>query len=62
MGGDGVVVGGRASSIGCKGQPPSADLRYGEDDSIGPSTLFFAAKMGYFGIFTLYIPPDLPQS
>ena len=29
-----------------KGHPPSSDLRYGEDDSISPSTLFFAAIKG----------------
>ena len=29
-----------------KGNPPSADLRYGEADSIGPSTLFFAVMKG----------------
>ena len=26
-----------------KGHPPSADLRYGEEDSISPSTPIFAA-------------------
>ena len=26
-----------------KGRPPSADLRYGEEDSISPSTPIFAA-------------------
>ena len=29
-----------------KGHPPSADLRYGEVDSISPSTLIFAAIKG----------------
>ena len=29
-----------------KGHPPSADLRYGEEDSISPSTLIFAARKG----------------
>ena len=29
-----------------KGNPPSADLRYGEKESICPSTLFLAAIMG----------------
>ena len=29
-----------------KGQPPSADLRYGEEDNISPCTFIFAAIMG----------------
>ena len=29
-----------------KGHPPSVDLRYGEEDSISPSTLIFAASKG----------------
>ena len=29
-----------------KGHPPSADLRYGEEDSISPSTLILAAIKG----------------
>ena len=29
-----------------KGHPPSADLRYGEEDSISPSTLIVAAIKG----------------
>ena len=29
-----------------KGHPPSADLRYGEEDSISPSTQIFAAIKG----------------
>ena len=29
-----------------KGYPPSVDLRYGEEDSISPSTLIFAATKG----------------
>ena len=29
-----------------KGHPLSVDLRYGEEDSISPSTLFFAATKG----------------
>ena len=29
-----------------KGHPPSADLRYGEEDSISPSTLICAAIKG----------------
>ena len=44
-----------------KGHPPSADLRYGEEDSISPSKLVLAAIKGYFGKYTLYIPPDLPK-
>ena len=44
-----------------KGHPLSADLRYGEDDSISPSTLFFAAIKGLLWIFTLCIPPDVPK-
>ena len=27
-----------------KGHPPSADLRYGDEDTISPSTLIFAAR------------------
>ena len=29
-----------------EGHPRSAELRYGEEDNISPSTLFFAAKKG----------------
>ena len=29
-----------------KVHPPSADLRYGEEDNISPSTLIFAALKG----------------
>ena len=29
-----------------KGHPPSSDLRYGEEDSISPSTLVLAAIKG----------------
>ena len=29
-----------------KGHPPSADLRYGDEDTISPSTLIFAARKG----------------
>ena len=31
---------------GHKGHPPSADLRYGEEDRISPSTLIVAALKG----------------
>ena len=41
--------------------PPSADLRYGEEDSINPTTLIFDATKGLLGIYTLHIPPDLPE-
>ena len=30
----------------CKGHPPSADLRYGEEDSISPPTQMFASTKG----------------
>ena len=33
-------------TVFCKGSPPSTDLRYGEEDSISPSTLIFAAIKG----------------
>ena len=41
--------------------PPSADLRYGEEDSISSSTLSLTSIKGLLGISTLYIPPDLPK-
>ena len=44
-----------------KGNPPSADLRYGEENSISPSTLIIAAIKGSLWISTLYIPPDVPK-
>ena len=44
-----------------KGRPPSADLRYEDEDIISPSTLIFAATKGYLGIYTLYIIPDVPK-
>ena len=44
-----------------KGHPPSADLRYGEEDSISPSTIVIAAIKGLLGIYTLFIPSDLPK-
>ena len=44
-----------------KGHPPSADLRYGEDDSISTSTLICAARKGSLGIYTLFVPPDVPK-
>ena len=44
-----------------KGNPPSADLRYVEEDSISPSTLFFSAIKGSLRIYILYIPPDIPR-
>ena len=43
------------------GHPPSADLRYGEKDSISPSTLIPAAIKGLLRIYTLFIPPDVPK-
>ena len=33
------------------------ELRYGDEDSISPSTLIFAATKGLLGIYTLHIPP-----
>ena len=36
-----------------------ADLRYGEEDSVSPSTHIFAATKGYLGIYTLHIPPEV---
>ena len=44
-----------------KGHPPLADLRYVEEESISPSTKVLAAIKGQLGIYTLYIPPDLPK-
>ena len=44
-----------------KGHPPSADLRYGDEDTISPSTLIFAARKGYIRIYTLYILPEVPK-
>ena len=40
-----------------KGHPPSADLRYGDEDAISPSTLIFAARTQ-----DIYIPPDVPKT
>ena len=51
----------RLSILPNKGHPPSADLRYGEEDSISRSTLFFAAIKGLLGICTLYVLPDVPN-
>ena len=42
-----------------KGHPPSADLRYGEEDSISPSTLIFAAIESKLKTKTLHIPFDV---
>ena len=44
-----------------RGNHAFADLRYGKEDSISPSTLIVAATKGYFGIYTLHIPPDTPS-
>ena len=44
-----------------KGHPPSADLRYGEEDSISTSPLIFAAIWSKLGINTLRINPDVPK-
>ena len=44
-----------------KGHPPSADLRYGEEDSIKPSTLIVAAIKSKLGIYTLHIHTDIPK-
>ena len=45
-----------------KGHPPSTDLRYGDEETISPSTLIFAARKGYLRIHTLYILPDVPKN
>ena len=44
-----------------KGHPPSANLRYGKEDSISSSTLIFAAIKGLLKMYILYIPPDVPK-
>ena len=44
-----------------KRHPPSADMIYGDDDTISSSTLIFAARKGYLGIYALYILPDVPK-
>ena len=51
----------KSSSKYLKGHPPSADLRYGDEDTISPSILIFAARKDYLGIYTLYILPDVPK-
>ena len=48
-------------STNIKGHPPSADLRYGEEDSISPSPLIFAAIKSKLRINTLHINPDVPK-
>ena len=46
-GGDGKDGDDSIFSLGfCKGHPLSADLRYGDEDAISPSTLIFAARKG----------------
>ena len=42
-----------------KGNRAFADLRYGKEDDISPSTLIFAATKGFFGIYTLHIPLEV---
>ena len=42
-----------------KGSRAFADLRYGKEDSISPSTLIFAAAKGSLGIYTLHILPEI---
>ena len=44
-----------------KGNRTIADLRYGQEDRISPSTFIFAAIKGYFGIYTLHNPPEVLQ-
>ena len=44
-----------------KGHSPSADLTYGDEDTISPRTLIFAARKGYLGIYILYILLDVPK-
>ena len=36
-----------------------ADLRYGEEAIISPSTLIFPATKGKLGIYNLHIPPEV---
>ena len=42
-----------------KGHPPSADLRYGEEDSISPSTLIVVLIKSKLRIKTIHIPLDV---
>ena len=42
-----------------KGHRSFADLRYGKEDSISPTTLIFAVTKGLLGIYTLYIPLEV---
>ena len=44
-----------------KDHPPSADLRYWEEDSNSSSTLIFAAKKIKCWMYTLRIHPDVPK-
>ena len=46
-------------NFGAKGNRAFADLRYGEEDSISLSTLFFAATNGLLRIYTFHIPPEV---
>ena len=45
--------------VNCKGNRAFADLRYGEEVIISPSTLIVHATKGYLGIYTLHIPPEV---
>ena len=44
-----------------KGPPPSADLRYEDEDTISPSTLICAVRKGLLGIYYFHIPPNEPK-
>ena len=41
--------------------PPSADLRYGGKGNISPITLIFATRKSELGIYTVFIPLDVPK-
>ena len=42
-----------------KGNRTIADLKYGGEDIISPSTLIFAPIKSYLGKYTLHIPPEV---
>ena len=45
-----------------KGHPPSADLRYGQEDSISPCTLIFFCHQGLIWDIYSFYPPDVPKN
>ena len=47
------------SDLFLKGHPPRTDLRYGEEDSISPSTLICATIKSKLRIYTLHIHSDV---